>query len=127
MKIIQTIQEKLWNIVHKTKEKKCPHDDFWSLYKILNFNRRSMKWICWKCEEEITLKYLWYDALNRNLWVATFSCVLWMSPAFLIIALASIYGEVSGYIIAIVAVIAFHFWAMYYVIRGWLVEVTTKK
>jgi hypothetical protein len=40
-----------------------------------------------------------------------------MSPAFLIVAIAAIYGDVSGYIIAILAVIAFHFWAMYYIVK----------
>lgn len=111
----------------KEKKIKCEHNDFWSIYKIINFKRRSMKWTCGKCWKNITLKYLWHDALSKNVWVAAFSCILWMSPAFLIVAIAAIYGDVSGYIIAILAVIAFHFWAMYYIVKWGLIEVKTEK
>ena len=128
---MKTLKNKLWNLFSSKKWKnKCKHDDFWSLYKIINFNRRSMTWVCWKCWEEITLKYLWYDALSRNLWVAAFSCILWLSPAILIILISSMLAEIYGpwiYFLAIIDVVIFHFWAMYYIIRGGLVEVTTKK
>ena len=112
---------------NKESKQKCEHMDFWSIYKIINFKRHSMKWTCSLCGKDIKLKYLGHDALSKNWWVAAFSCILWMSPAFLIIALAYMYGETSGYIMAIWAVIVFHFWAMYYMVKWGLIEVKVDK
>lgn len=125
---MQSLKNKLWNLFQKKDEKKCSHNDFWSLYKIINFHRTSMKWSCKKCWNEIQLEYLWYEAMKNNILVQIFSCILWISPAILIIIISSMLAEIYGpwvYFWAIIDIIIFHFWAMYYIIRGRLIEIKT--
>lgn len=119
------------NIQSKTKntlkpEKKCDHIDFWSLYKIINFSRKSLEWTCNLCGKEIKLEYLWATNFKKYPLVATFSCLLWISPAILIIVISWMLAEVYGpwiYFLAIIDVVIFHFWAMYYIIKWELVKV----
>lgn len=124
--------EKIRKTIKKLKMKKvkCDHIDFWSMYKIINFRRYSMKGKCSRCGEKISLKYLWHDALSKNIWVRLFAWILWMSPAFLIITIAFVLAPIFGpiiYVFAIIDVVIFHFWAMYYIVKWGLVEVQVRK
>jgi hypothetical protein len=98
----------------------CDHVDFWKLYRIINFHRTSMKMKCPDCKKTIAIEYRGAENFKKDILVRGFSAVLWMSPALLIVTFAVLLAEIYGpwmYFLAIIDVIIFHFWAMYYIIK----------
>ncbi len=56
------------------------------------------------------------------------SGIFWMMPVFFILALSSLYMDIFpyNYILAIVALIVYHFAAMYYIIEGPFLKIKVK-
>lgn len=60
------------------------------------------------------------DIMRNSIFMQVFSGIMWMSPAFLIVVISTLYLPVIHYsmFIGILFVIAYHFAAMYFLIRG---------
>ncbi|MDD2566296.1 MAG: hypothetical protein PHZ26_05880 [Candidatus Gracilibacteria bacterium] len=95
----------------------CPEckkvNPYWNIYKAINFRgfKKGMSMECTFCKENMIVDYDLKD--KRKLYIAGIS---WMALPILNIILA--YFEVISYFFAILIVIAFHFSAMYYIIKG---------
>lgn len=102
--------------------KKTTLPDYWSIYKALNFKRFSTnrEYVDKKTWKKMTYEFIGHDILKSSMFMQLFSGILWMSPVIVIIMVASCYAleYPAAYFYAILIIIAYHFAAMYYIIRG---------
>lgn len=103
------------------KNKKCDHTSFWQIYWIINLNNifSDDKWRefkCKKCKKKYILSRKWYKKLNKDPLKKFLTFLSWMTPALALILLVAFWY--LNYLIAIWLIIAFHFWAMYYIINS---------
>lgn len=105
--------------------------DYWSIYKAINFKRFSSDrtYIDAKTGKEMEYHFVNADIIKNSIFMQVFSWIMWMSPAFLIVVISALYMPINHYsmFIGILFLIAYHFAAMYYVIRGPYLEVKAVK
>jgi len=103
-------------------DKKQELPDYWSVYRAINFKRLSSNthYIDAKTGKEMEYSFVNADIIKNSIFMQVFSGILWMSPAFLIVVISALYLQINHYsmFIGIWFLIAYHFAAMYYVIRG---------
>lgn len=109
--------------------KKCDHKSFWEIYKIINFRRTfsSKSWIDFKCKvchKKCNAKWEWYNEMHKNPVKKYLTYFLWMLPAIILIFLVAFKFMCS--FTAIIIIIIFHFWAMYYIIKSKRLKITKK-
>lgn len=113
----------------EVKKEKCCHDDFWTVYKMINFSHSfDTQQTCEACGKKISVKLRGYKKSQNTPMMHILSAVFWMAPVFFILAVASYYMESFplNYIIAILMLIVYHFAAMYYIIKGPFLKVKIK-
>lgn len=102
-------------------EKQQELPDYWSIYKAINFKRFSSDrlYIDAKTGKQMQYEFVNADLIKDSIFMQVFSGIMWMSPAFLIVVISALYLQVCNYsmFIGILFLIAYHFAAMYYVIR----------
>ena len=111
------------------KKQKCFHDDFWTVYKMINFSHSfNTEKKCPNCNKKIAVKLKGYKKVENTPMMHLLSGIFWMMPVFFILALASLYMDAFpyNYIWAVIALIAYHFAAMYYIIKGPFLKVKVK-
>jgi len=96
--------------------------DYWSVYKAINFQRFSKRreFTDKKTGKKMSYEFLGHDTISHNVFMQVFSWILWLSPVFVIIMISLCYtleNPISLFY-GILVVIAYHFAAMYYIIRG---------
>jgi hypothetical protein len=103
------------------KDKNCTHKSFWQIYKIINFN----KTFCWEngreyrcelCNKKCVLKWKWYNKMKKNFVIRFITYLLWLSPAIILILLVAYW--MLNFLVAILIITMFHFWAMYFIINS---------
>ncbi len=103
-------------------DKKTELPDYWSIYKAINFKRFSSNrhYIDAKTGKEMEYDFVNAEVMRDSIFMQVFSGIMWMSPAFLIVVISALYLQVCNYsmFIGIFFLIAYHFAAMYFVIRG---------
>lgn len=103
------------------KEKRCKHISFWDIYKAINFGRFFARkwWIkikCNDCGKMYLVKWKWYKKIKRSFIKSFLTWFMWMLPAFILIYLVA--TQVLHYMLAIILITIFHFWAMFYIINS---------
>lgn len=105
--------------------------DYWALYKAINFRRYSKTRTYYdpKIGKKMEYRFIGADCFKGNILLSAFSVVLWLSPVVLIILpfLPKVTHCPWMLIFPIMGVIIYHFWAMYYIIRGPFLEVKAVK
>lgn len=105
--------------------------DYWSIYKAINFWRLSAntKFVDAKTGKEYTYTFVGADQMRKSFFFAFFSCILWMSPALIIVYTTALfwYSHPWAYLVGILAVTLYHFAGMYYCIRGALIQIHSAK
>jgi hypothetical protein len=112
----------MWN-------KKCNHLSFWQIYKIINFNVKFIdkEWRvfkCNKCNKKCVLSWKWYKEMKKNGFNKAAIYFLWLLPA--LILMYKVANLELNYLIAILLVIIYHFWAMCYIIDSPRLKITEK-
>ena len=113
------------------KETSLP--DYWSIYWAVNKHRlsKSDEYTDKKTGKKMKYEFVGIDHINSSIFMHVFSGILWMSPVFLIFIISVLYLIVNPYsmFVGILFIIAYHFAAMYYIIRGphMKIEVVKKK
>ena len=112
-------------------DKKQQLPDYWSIYKAINFKRFSSNrhYIDAVTGKEMEYNFVNGDMIKESIFLQVFSGIMWMSPAFLIVVISALYLPVCSFsmFIGILFLIAYHFAAMYFVIRGPYLTVTPLK
>lgn len=105
--------------------------NYWSVYKAINFGRmkKTNEFVDADSGKKMTYKFIGEEALRNSIFLGVFSGILWMSFPFLVILLSGIYFYSTPYsfLIGALVIVAYHFAAMYYVIRGPHLEITPVK
>lgn len=108
------------DIKKELKNNKCCHNDFWTVYKMINFSHSfDTQKKCETCGKKISVHLRGYKKTQNTPMMHLLSGVFWMMPVFFILAVASYYMEAFplNYIVAILMLILYHFAAMYYIIK----------
>lgn len=105
--------------------------DYWSVYKAINRQRvsKSRIFLDKKSGKEMEYSFLWEEKMKESFFLKLFSWILWMSPVLLIIFFSILMLATCPYSLfsAIPLIIAYHFAAMYYIIRGPHIQITAVK
>jgi hypothetical protein len=112
------------------KTKKCSHNSFWQIYKIINFSSKfsDVNWrnfICKICGAKCVMKWRGYKKLQKSWMKKYVRYFLWLLPAILVI-----YWAVNwyiGYINGMLIITVFHFVSMYYIIKSDRLKISVKK
>lgn len=85
---------------------------FWAAYKAINLGRFHERKLfqCANCEHTMSL-----DRTERSLWQRLLVSFLWMTPSMFVIALFA--SGAIGLVSAVIAVIAFHFASLIWIIK----------
>lgn len=110
-------------------KKNCNHRSFWEIYKIINFNRtfceeKGRKFTCSKCGKKCKLKWRGYKEMKKSGFKKYLTYFLWMLPAIILIFLSV--TQIISYWSAILYIIIFHFWAMYFIVNSDRLEIKCK-
>lgn len=112
-----------------TKKQELP--DYWSVYRAINKQRisKSRVFLDKKSGKEMEYSFLWEEKMQESFFLQLFSWILWMSPVLLIIFLSILMLPACPYSLfsAIPLIIAYHFAAMYYIIRGPHIQIMAVK
>lgn len=104
--------------------------DYWSVYKAINFQRLSKhrEYVDRKSWKTMKYEFIWAESM-QSVFMQLFSGVLWLSPVVVIFMLATCYviEYPEAYFYAALAIIGYHFAAMYYIIRWPFLKISTVK
>jgi len=104
-----------------TKNKEIlPH--YWSVYWAINKHRvgKTPEFTDKKTGKKMTYEFIGAEIMKKSVFLQVFSSIMWMSPALLVVLLSLLYIPYCSMslLIGIFVIIAYHFAAMYYIIRG---------
>jgi hypothetical protein len=102
------------------KNETLPH--YWSTYWAINKHRIGKKpeFTDKISGEQMIYEFVGAEIMRGSLFLQVFSSIMWMSPALLVVLLSLLfipYFSMSLFV-GILIIIAYHFAAMYYIIRG---------
>lgn len=102
--------------------KKAVLPDYWSAYRALNFKRFSQnrEYVDKNTGKNMSYEFIGREILKNSAFMQLFSAILWLSPVLVVFMMATSYvlQNPMSYFYAILVIIAYHFAAMYYMIRG---------
>ena len=105
--------------------------NYWSVYRAMNFGRMSntREFIDKDSGKKMTYNFIGEEIMRNSIFLGVFSGIMWMSFPFLVILLSGIYfySNPFSFLIGALAIVAYHFAAMYFVIRGPHIEITEVK
>lgn len=109
--------------------KKCNHHSFWEIYKLINSNRflcseKNRTFKCSSCGKKCVAKLKCSKSIKNNPIRRLIIYLLWLLPAFIIIALVT-----NSYLDAFVAIfiaIAYHMLVILYIINSNKLKITKK-
>jgi len=109
--------------------KKCKHVSFWEIYKIINFNRflckkKEREFKCSTCHKKCKIEWRGYKRIKNNPVRRLTIYLLWLMPAFIILALVT--NRYLNAFVAILIIIAYHFLAMIYIANSKKLKITEK-
>ena len=109
--------------------KKCSHVSFWEIYKIINFHRflckkKERTFKCAACHKKCVIKWKGYKTLKNNPLRRLTIYLLWLMPAFIILALVT--NRYLNVFVAIVIIIAYHLLAMIYIANSNKLKIVEK-
>lgn len=112
------------------KHTACDHENFWFLYKMINFShsfKTTQK--CPHCKKQVSLSLRGQKLLKKNFTLRLLSAIFWLSPVVLIVIISGEYMDIFpwNYVWAVIFITAYHFAAMYYIIKGPLLKVKVRK
>jgi len=111
--------------------KKQELPDYWSIYKAINFKRfsKNREYIDKKSGKKMSYEFIGHDMISHDIFMQVFSGILWLSPVFVIIMISLCYTLENPISIfyGVLVIIAYHFAAMYYIIRGPYLKVSEVK
>lgn len=101
--------------------------DYWSIYRAINFKRKEFEDA--KTGQKMTYDFIGHDKVKGSIFMQVFSGIMWMSFPLLVILLSGFYFLMTpfSFLIGALTIVAYHFAAMYYVIRGPHIEITQVK
>jgi len=111
------------------ENKKCNHKSFWEIYKIINFKKTFSKkdwvdFVCKACNKKCNLRWEWYNEMKKSPVKKYFTYFLWLLPAIILIILVAF--KIMCSLTAIFIIIAYHFWAMFYIIKSKRLKISKK-
>ena len=109
--------------------KKCKHISFWEIYKIINFHsflckKKDREFKCSLCHKKCIIKWKGYKSLKNNFIRRLTIYLLWLMPAFIILALVT--NWYLNAFLAILVIIAYHFSAMIFIINSKKLKIIEK-
>jgi len=111
--------------------KKQELPDYWSIYKAINFKRfsKNREYTDKKSGKKMSYEFIGHDMISHDIFMQVFSGILWLSPVFVIIMISLCYTLENPISIFywVLVIIAYHFAAMYYIIRGPYLKVSEVK
>ena len=111
------------------KTETLPH--YWSVYWAINKHRVGKKpaYTDKKTGKEMSYEFVGAEVMKANKILQVFSSIMWMSPALLIVLLSLLYIPYfpGSLFVGILLIIAYHFAAMYYIIRGPHIKISEVK
>jgi hypothetical protein len=77
----------------------------------------------------MTYEFVGAEVMRGSVFLQVFSSIMWMSPALLVVLLSLLYipYHSMSLFIGILVIIAYHFAAMYYIIRGPHIKISQVK
>jgi len=111
--------------------KKQELPDYWSVYMAVNLKRLShnREYVDKKSGKKMTYEFIGNESMKNSLFMQVFSAILWLSPVLVIFMVSLCYTLTNpmAYFYAILVIIAYHFAAMYYIIRGPFLKISEVK
>jgi hypothetical protein len=111
------------------KKESLPH--YWSVYWAINKHRiwKTNEFTDKKTGKKMTYEFVGAEVIRGSVFLQVFSSIMWMSPALLVVLLSLLYIPYysMSLFIGMLVIIAYHFGAMYYIIRGTHIKISQVK
>lgn len=114
-----------------SEEKKQELVNYWSVYWAINKHKfwKNHEFIDKNSGKKMSYEFVGGEVMRKSVFLQVFSSIMWLSPVLLVVLVSILYIPhcIMSIYIGMLVIIAYHFAAMYYVIRGPHIQISPIK